>query len=103
MCRLTKVEGKTKAPFSIATTLRCKGAFFSFPWIAPLTLDLYLRMLSVKQEASPTIFLSVWYDSAWDEPQPPGPYKEDLAINNQQWLICHKTKPNQILHTGELH
>ena len=23
-------------------------------------------------------------------------YKHDLALNNQQWLICHKTKPNQI-------
>ena len=22
-------------------------------------------------------------------------YKEDLAINNLQWMICHKTKPNQ--------
>ena len=22
-------------------------------------------------------------------------YKEDLALNNQQWLISHKTKPNQ--------
>ena len=22
-------------------------------------------------------------------------YKEDLALNNQQWLICRKTKPNQ--------
>ena len=24
-------------------------------------------------------------------------YKEDLALNNTQWLICHKTltKPNQ--------
>ena len=21
-------------------------------------------------------------------------YKEDLALNNQQWLICHKTQPN---------
>ena len=21
-------------------------------------------------------------------------YKEDLALNNLQWLICHKTKPN---------
>ena len=21
--------------------------------------------------------------------------KPDLALNNQQWLICHKTKPNQ--------
>ena len=22
-------------------------------------------------------------------------YKEELALNNLQWLICHKTKPNQ--------
>ena len=22
-------------------------------------------------------------------------YKEGLALNNLQWLICHKTKPNQ--------
>ena len=22
-------------------------------------------------------------------------YKEDLGLNNQQWLICLKTKPNQ--------
>ena len=21
-------------------------------------------------------------------------YKEDLALKNLQWLICHKTKPN---------
>ena len=24
----------------------------------------------------------------------------DLALNNQQWLICHKTKPNQSSQTG---
>ena len=24
-------------------------------------------------------------------------YKEDLALNNIQWLICHKTQPNQII------
>ena len=22
--------------------------------------------------------------------------KPDLALNNQEWLICHKTKPNHI-------
>ena len=22
-------------------------------------------------------------------------YKVDLALNNLQWLVCHKTKPNQ--------
>ena len=25
-------------------------------------------------------------------------YKEDLALNNLQVLICHKTQPNQILY-----
>ena len=24
--------------------------------------------------------------------------KEDLALNYLQWLICHKTQPNQIIH-----
>ena len=24
-------------------------------------------------------------------------YKEDLALNNLQWLICHKTQPNQTI------
>ena len=31
----TKVEGDPKAPFSIATTPRCRGALL-LPWIAPL-------------------------------------------------------------------
>ena len=25
-------------------------------------------------------------------------YKEDLALNNLQWLICHKTQPKQIIY-----
>ena len=25
--------------------------------------------------------------------------KNDLALNNLQWLVCHKIKPNQILYT----
>ena len=25
-------------------------------------------------------------------------YKEDLSLNSLQWLICHKTKPNQIIY-----
>ena len=32
----TVVEGDQKAPFSIATTLRCRGGRYSFPWIALL-------------------------------------------------------------------
>ena len=25
-------------------------------------------------------------------------YKEDLALSNLQWLICHKIQPNQIIY-----
>ena len=25
-------------------------------------------------------------------------YKEDLALNNQQFLICYESQPNQILY-----
>ena len=25
-------------------------------------------------------------------------YKEDLALNNLQWLISHETQPNQIIN-----
>ena len=25
-------------------------------------------------------------------------YKEDLALNNLQWLICHKIQPTQIIY-----
>ena len=32
----TVVEGNLKAPFSIASTPRCRGGY-SFPWIAPLS------------------------------------------------------------------
>ena len=32
----TVVEGNQKAPFSIATTLRCRGGHYYFRWIAPL-------------------------------------------------------------------
>ena len=25
-------------------------------------------------------------------------YKEDVALNNLQWLICHNSQPNQIIY-----
>ena len=33
---VTVVEDDQKALFSIATTPRCKGRHYSFPWIAPV-------------------------------------------------------------------
>ena len=32
----TVVKGDLKAPISMATTPRCKGGCYSFPWIVPL-------------------------------------------------------------------
>ena len=42
-------------------------------------------------------------DRPWN-PTKPNPifliymYKEDLALNNLQWLICHKAQPNEIMY-----
>ena len=55
-------EGNPKAPFSIATTLKCRGKHYSFPWTAPLTLDLHLIMLRVKEGGIKLLFFEflVW-------------------------------------------
>ena len=46
----TIVEGDPKAPFSMATTLRCRwGDATPFTGLFYFTLDPYLIMLSVKQ------------------------------------------------------
>ena len=44
----TLVEGDLKAPFSIATTLRCREGATPSPEFFHFTLDKYLIMLSVK-------------------------------------------------------
>ena len=62
----TIVEGNPKAPFSIATTPRCRGGRYSFPGLLYFTLDPYLIMLSVEQGGIKYHFLSLWYDSTWD-------------------------------------
>ena len=51
---VTLVEGNQKVPFSIATTSRCRGGCYSFPWIAPL----YHWSLPYKQGGIKNHFLS---------------------------------------------
>ena len=76
---LTVVEGDPKAPFSITTSLRCRGGRYFFLRIAPVTLDLYLIMLRVKQVGIKYHFLSLLYDLTWDG-------------NLVSWTICeHST------------
>ena len=62
----TIVEGNPKAPFSIATTPRCRRGRYSFPGFLYFTLDPYLLILSVKQGGIKYHFLSFWSDSTWD-------------------------------------
>ena len=62
VCWSTDSRGDPKGPFSIATTLRCRREHYSFPLIALLSLDQYLKMQSgIKYH-----FYSLWYDSTWD-------------------------------------
>ena len=60
----TVVGADQTAPFSIATTLRCRGGRYPFPWIAPLYLDTNLILLSVRQGGVKYNFLKslVWRD-----------------------------------------
>ena len=58
----TMVDSHPNSPCSIATKPRCKGGHYYWPWITPLTLDLYLIMLSVKQGGIKHHFLSPRYD-----------------------------------------
>ena len=60
------VKGNPKASFSIATTSRYRRGCYFFPWTAPLTLDPYLILLSVKHGGIKYHFLSLWYDLTWD-------------------------------------
>ena len=45
----TVIEGDPKVPFLMATTLRCWGGRYSFSWIAPIILDPYLIIQSIKE------------------------------------------------------
>ena len=55
----TLVEGDLRAPFSIATTARCREEHYFFPGLLHFTLDPYLIMLSVKQGDIKYHFLSL--------------------------------------------
>ena len=74
------IKSYLKVPFSIATSWRFRGACYSFPWIAPLALDPYLIMLSVKQG---DIKYHFWvFDMTWPqiEPQSYRPLVNTLTI-----------------------
>ena len=84
----TIVEGNPKAPFSIATTPRCRGGRYSFPGLLYFTLDSYLIMLSVKQGGIKYHFLSLWYDSTWDWTQVSRAIGEHYSVSNWSFEQC---------------
>ena len=58
---MTEVEGDPKAPFSIATTLRCRGGCYSISWITPL----YPWSLHYNARRHRVPFFILWYDSTF--------------------------------------
>ena len=63
---VTFVEGDLRAPFSIATTPRCRGGRYPIPWIAPLYRWSLTYNAEFKQGGIKYHFLSLWYDLTWD-------------------------------------
>ena len=93
----TVVEGDQKAPFSIATTLRCRERCYSFHRIVPLYpwyVPLYCWMLS--KEVSSTIFKVFGLTWPGIEPRSPRPLANTLLarpIYLLYWnyiIICFK-------------
>ena len=76
----TEVEGYQKAPFSIATTPRCRGGSYAFPWILHFTLNTYLILLSVKQGGIKYHFKVFGMTLTEIEPRCPGPLANSLLI-----------------------
>ena len=62
----TVVEGDQKAPFLIATTPRCRGGRYSFPWIASLYPWSFTYIAECWARRYQVPFLKFWYDATWD-------------------------------------
>ena len=87
----TIVEGDPKAPFSIATTPRCRGRALLLSLdcsTLPLMHTLYCWMLS--KEVSSTIFKVFGMMRPGTEPRSPGPLTNTLPTS--QWAGCVLTK-----------
>ena len=87
---MTVVKCNQKAPFSIATTPRCRGGCYSFPRIAPLfpmIRTLYCWVLS--KEVSSTILKVFGMTRPGTEPRSPGPLANTLPSRPMsQYLVC---------------
>ena len=85
----TIVEGNPKALFLIATTPRCRGERFSFPWIVPL----YSWSIPFNAECSARrhqvpFFWVFGMNRPGIEPGSPGPLANTLTIMPMSGLSC---------------
>ena len=86
----TLVEGDQKAPFSIATTRRCRRGCYSFPWYTlPLICTLYCWVLS--KAVSSTIFKVYGMTRTGIKPRSPGPLANTLTTRpmSRLYLISY--------------
>ena len=81
------VVGDPKAPFSITTTLRCRGERYYFPWIATLTLDQYPIILSVKHGGILYHFWVCGMTRAGIEPRSLASLANTLIIMSMGWSV----------------
>ena len=89
--KLNDKEGDQNAPFSIATTPRCRGGRYSFPWIAPLCPWYVPCIAELSKEISSTIFKVFGMTQPGIEPRS---LVNTLPMN---WLHCVNYKENKKL------
>ena len=75
----TIVEGDPEAPFLIATTSRCRGGHYTFPWIAPF-YPWSLQCWVLNKEESSTIFWVFGMTHPGIETRSPGLLANTLTI-----------------------
>ena len=104
MCQVklvTVVKGDLKAPFSLATTVRCKEGHCSFLWIVPLypwcipyNAECWARSYQV------SFFLSLWYDLTWAIDKHSTHSVNDfknLSFMSSNWAIGIQKQPKNLL------
>ena len=80
------VEGDPKAPFSIATTTRCRGGCYSVLWIAPIYPGPHLKMLRAKKSTNKYYFWVFCITRSGIEPRSSGPLPNTLLHRPMAWI-----------------
>ena len=89
---VTVVESYPKAPFSIATTLRCWRGATPFPGLLHFTLDRYLILLSVKQRGIKYYFKVFGMTRPGIKPRSLGPLANTLSTRSMSCQLTHTHK-----------